>query len=219
MKSIRIWVLIITILSVFAATGFAETKFVSDSIPLSFRSGPSFENKILKYLKPGQTLDLLQLGEKWSKVRLSDGKEGWVLSRYLADQPASRDVLERLRVKHQHLMEQAEQLSDANEQLGIENKKLMAAVSDHEKALEALRKDYQTLQSESAEFITLKKQHDEAASSLQERNNRLASLEEQVASMELNYTIKWFLAGSGVLVLGIIIGFISRRPRRRSSLL
>jgi uncharacterized membrane-anchored protein YhcB (DUF1043 family) len=37
--------------------------------------------------------------------------------------------------------------------------------------------------------------------------------------MELNYTIKWFLAGSGVLVLGIIIGFISRRPRRRSSLL
>jgi SH3 domain protein len=219
MKSMRIWVLIIAILSVFAATGFAETKFVSDSIPLSFRSGPSFENKILKYLMPGQVLELQKFGEKWSKVRLSDGKEGWVLSRYLADQPASRDVLARLRVKHQNLTEQAQQLSDANEKLEIENGKLMAAVSDHEKALEALRKDYQTLQSESAEFITLKKKHDEAASSLQERNNRLATLEEQVASMELNYTIKWFLAGSGVLVLGIIIGFISRRPRRRSSLL
>ena len=219
MKSIRIWVLILALLSMFTATGLAETKYVSDSIPLSFRSGPSFENKILKYLKPGEVIELLQLGENWAKVRLADGKEGWVLSRYLADQPASRDVLERLRVKHQNLTEQAEQLSDANEKLALENKKLMSAVSDHEKALEALRKDYQTLQSESAEFISLKKKHDEASASLQDRNNRLASLEKQVASMELNYTIKWFLAGSGVLVLGIIIGFISRRPRRRSSLL
>ena len=219
MKSIRIWVLILALLSMFAATGLAETKYVSDSIPLSFRSGPSFENKILKYLKPGEVIELLQLGENWAKVRLADGKEGWVLSRYLADQPASRDVLERLRVKHQNLTEQAEQLSDANEKLALENKKLMSAVSDHEKALEALRKEYQTLQSESAEFISLIKKHDEASASLQDRNNRLASLEKQVASMELNYTIKWFLAGSGVLVLGIIIGFISRRPRRRSSLL
>ena len=219
MKSIRIGLLISSILLIFTAAGLAETKYVSDNIPLSFRSGPSFENKILKYLKPGQLLDLMQPGEMWSKVRLSDGKEGWVLSRYLTDYPASRDVLERLRVKHQNLTEQADQLSDANEKLADENRKLMAAVSDHEKALETLRKDYQTLQSESAEFITLKKKHDEAAASLQDRNNRLATLEEQVASMELNYTIKWFLAGSGVLVLGIIIGFISRRPRRRSSLL
>ena len=219
MKSIRIGLLISVILLIFTAAGMAETKYVSDNIPLSFRSGPSFENKILKYLKPGQLLELLQAGEMWSKVRLSDGREGWVLNRYLSDYPASRDVLERLRVKHQKLTEHADQLSDGNEKLTDENRKLKAAVSDHEKALETLRKDYQTLQSESAEFITLKKKHDETASSLQERNNRLATLEEQVASMELNYTIKWFLAGSGVLVLGIIIGFISRRPRRRSSLL
>lgn len=219
MNSIRRLGLILGILTFFTATGFAETKYVSDSIPLSFRSGPSFENKILKYLKPGQLMELLQPGEQWTKVRLADGKEGWVLSRYLADQPASRDMLDRLRVKHQSLTDQTDKLLEANEQLAVENKKLSAAVSDHEKALEALRKDFETLQSESAEFIELKKKYDEAASSLQDRNNRLVTLEEQVASMELNYTIKWFLAGSGVLVAGIIIGFISRRPRRRSSLL
>jgi SH3 domain protein len=219
MKSIRIWGLIVAILGGFTAIGFAETKYVSDSIPLSFRSGPSFENKILKYLKPGELLELQQRGERWSKVKLSDGKEGWVLSRYLSNQPASRDVLERLQVKHQNLTEELEKISQANEQLADENRKLTAAVSDHESALEALRKDYRTLQSESAEFISLKKKYDEASASLQDRNSRLATLEEQVASMELNYTIKWFLAGSGVLVLGIIIGFISRRPRRRSSLL
>mgnify|MGYP000316935716 CR=1 FL=1 len=219
MNSIRKVGLIVGILALFTATGFAATKYVSDSIPLSFRSGPSFENKILKYLKPGELMELLQPGEKWTKVRLADGKEGWVLSRYLSDQPASRDVLERLRVKHQSLTDQTDKLLEANEQLDSENKKLTAAVADHEKALETLRKDFETLQSESAEFITLKKKHDETAASLQDRNNRLVSLEEQVASMELNYTIKWFLAGSGAVVLGIIIGFISRRPRRRSSLL
>ncbi len=219
MKAFRKLLLILGILIVLTSTALAEVKYVSDTIPLSFRSGASFENKILKYLKPGQRLELLQAGETWAKVRLSDGKEGWVLSRYLTDFPASRDVLERLQVKHQNLTEQADKLVEANEQLASENKKLSAAVSDHEKALESLRKDYETLQSESAEFISLKKKHDETAASLQDRNNRLVTLEEQVASMELNYTIKWFLAGSGVLILGIIIGFISRRPRRRSSLL
>ena len=218
MNSIRKLGLIVGILALFTATGFAATKYVSDSIPLSFRSGPSFENKILKYLKPGELMELLQPGEKWTKVRLSDGKEGWVLSRYLSDQPASRDVLERLRVKHQSLTDQTDKLLEANEQLGSENKKLTAAVADHEKALETLRKDFETLQSESAEFITLKKKHDETAASLQDRNNRLVSLEEQVASMELNYTIKWFLAGSAVLIVGFLIGFSTKRQRRRPSL-
>lgn len=219
MNSIRRLVLIFGILSLFTTAGFAQTKFVTDSFTLTFRTGPSAENKILSFLKSGQRMELLQAGEKWSKVRLPDGKEGWVLSHYLADEPASRDLLERLQVKHQDLTDQADKLMEANEQLADENKKLSAAVSDHEKALEALRKDFETLQSESAEFIELKKKYDEAATRLQDRNNRLVTLEEQVASMELNYTIKWFLAGSGVLVAGIIIGFISRRPRRRSSLL
>lgn len=216
---IRKWMWVAGILCLMTATANAETKYITDTLTLTFRSGPSSENKILSFLKSGQRLELLQAGETWSKVRLPDGKEGWVLSRYLTDQPASADVLERLQAKHQELTEQSAKLMEANEQLADENQNLKAAVADHEKALESLRKDYETLQSESAEFIELKKKYEEAAARLQDRNNRLVTLEEQVASMELNYTIKWFLAGSGVLVLGILIGFISRRPRRRSSLL
>ena len=215
----RKWILAAGILCLLTATVYAETKYITDTLTLTFRSGPSSENKILSFLKSGQRLELLQAGETWSKVRLPDGKEGWVLTRYLTDQPASADVLGRLQAEHQELTEQSAELIGANEQLADENKNLKAAVADHEKALDSLRKDYETLQSESAEFIELKKKYEEAAASLRDRNNRLAALEEQVASMELNYTIKWFLAGSGVLVLGIVIGFISRRPRRRSSLL
>jgi len=216
---IRKWAPLFVIAILLTTNGFAQTKYITDDMTLTFRSGPSNEHKILSFLKSGQRLELLQAGEKWSKVKLPDGREGWVLSHYLSDQPASRDMLERLQAKHQVLTDQAAKLMEENEQLAEENKKLMAAVADHEKALETLRADFETLQSESAEFIALKKKYDEATASLQDRNSRLVTLEEQVGSMELNYTIKWFLAGSGVLVLGIIIGFISRRPRRRSSLL
>jgi hypothetical protein len=34
----------------------------------------------------------------------------------------------------------------------------------------------------------------------------------------MNYAIKWFLAGSAVLIVGFLIGFSTKRQRRRPSL-
>jgi hypothetical protein len=36
--------------------------------------------------------------------------------------------------------------------------------------------------------------------------------------LKLNQSIKWFLAGGGMILLGIVIGFSARRNKRRSSL-
>ncbi len=218
MKSICKAVLVTGVLYLLTVPGFAETKYVTDTITLTFRSGPSNEHKIISLLKSGQRMEVLEAGDKWARVRVADGREGWVLTQYLSDEPASRDLLANLQEKYQILSEQSATALEENEKLKEENTTLRAVVSDHEKALESLRKDYETLQSESAGFIELKKQYDEAAAQLAAKNERLSRLEEQVASMELNHYIKWFLAGSGVLAFGFVIGFSSRK-RRRSSLL
>jgi SH3 domain protein len=65
----------------------------------------------------------------------------------------------------------------------------------------------------------LKSKYDKAAAQLEEQTKRADSLEEQLNRFEMNQYIKWFLAGSGVLLVGFIIGFSARRQRRRPSLL
>ena len=65
----------------------------------------------------------------------------------------------------------------------------------------------------------LKEKYKTASGQLSEQTKRAEALDEELRSIEINQYIKWFLAGSGVLVVGFIVGFSARRQRRRPSLL
>ena len=71
------------VLMCFSANGFAESLYVTDQLKLTLRSGPSTEHKILAVVESGQKVEMLEPGEDWSKVRTANGKEGYVLARYL----------------------------------------------------------------------------------------------------------------------------------------
>ncbi len=73
----------------FSAVGFAETRYVTDLLKLPLRTGPSTEYKILALVESGQQVEVVEPGESWSKVRLGNGKEGYVLNRYLVARPTS----------------------------------------------------------------------------------------------------------------------------------
>ena len=74
------------------------------------------------------------------------------------------------------------------------------------------------MKAEAAGFLTLKSKYEAAASQLAEQTARVQKLEEQLTQMEMSAYIKWFLAGSGVLVVGFLIGFSTKRQRRRPTL-
>jgi len=75
----------------------AETKYVSDTLIITMRSGPSTSDKIVDTLKNGTPVTLLETDEnaRYSKVRLRNNTEGWVLHRYLIDSPTSKDQLKK----------------------------------------------------------------------------------------------------------------------------
>ena len=216
-KCLRGWGLLL-ILSLFATALHAETMYISDVLKITLRSGPSTENKILAVLQSGQTIEVITPGEEWTQVRMSNGKEGWVLSRYLTPSATHNLRLDRLQGKHKNLMAQAAALLEENNKLKAENKQLKADFEANQKQVQKTTSEYETLKSEAAEFLTVKANYERAASQLVEQTQRAEKLDEQVARMEMNYAIKWFLAGSAVLIVGFLIGFISKRPRRRPSL-
>jgi SH3 domain protein len=210
---------LLLLLGLFATAAGAETMYVSDNLKLTLRSGPSNDNKILAIIESGQQMELLEPGDEWSRVRLPSGKEGWVLSRYLTPDETSNVKLERLQVQHKNLMAQAAQLVEENKNLKMENEKLRTEFETSQKQMDKTRTDYENLRSESAEFLTLKSKYTTAASQLADQTVKAQKLEEQLTQMEMNTYIKWFLAGSGVLLVGFLIGFSTKRQRRRPPLL
>ena len=198
---------------------YAETMYISDVLKITLRSGPSTENKILAVLQSGQTIEVLTPGEEWTQVRMANGKEGWVLSRYLTPNATHNLRLERLQAKHKNLTVQSAALLEENNKLKTENRRLKTEFEANQKQVQKTTSEYETLKSEAAEFLTLKANYERAASQLVEQTEKAEKLDEQVARMEMNYAIKWFLAGSAVLIVGFLIGFITKRPRRRPSLM
>ena len=198
---------------------FAENMYVTDSLKLTLRSGPSTEYKILAVIDSGQQVELVQRGDEWSIVRLPDGKDGHVLSRYLTSDPPSSVLLERLQIKHNNLVKQGGTLLEDSTRFKSENKQLQTALSTAEEALKKLKNDYEMLRKTSAGALDLKAKYEMASQELTQKTQRVEQLDEQLAKIELNQYIKWFLAGSGVLLVGFFIGFSTRRQRRRSSLL
>ncbi len=203
----------------FSVNGFAETMYVTDVLKLTLRSGPSTEHKILSVVESGQQLEILEPGDDWSLVRLANGKEGYVLTRYLIPGPTHNVRLEQLQAKHKALMQQSATLLEENTRFRKQSKQGQLSLDDNAKALKKLRAEYDQLKAGSAEYLDLKEKYKTISRNLAEQTKRADALGEELRGIEINQYIKWFLAGSGVLLVGFIVGFSSRRQRRRPSLL
>ena len=207
------------VLMCFSANGLAESMYVTDLLKLTLRSGPSTEHKILSVVESGYQVEMLEPGEDWSLVRIADGKEGYVLTRYLVPEPTHNVRLEKLQTKHKAIVQQAATLLEENTRFRNESKKLKATSDRNEKALKKLHTDYDKLKAGSADYLELKEKYKTVSGQLAEQTKRAAALDEDLRAIEINQYIKWFLAGSGVLLVGFIVGYSARRQRRRPSLL
>ncbi|MBT8373199.1 MAG: TIGR04211 family SH3 domain-containing protein [Deltaproteobacteria bacterium] len=201
------------------AMSYAEKMYVTDVLNLTLRSGPSTENKILVMVKSGRQVDILERGEEWSLVKLANEKEGYVLNRYLQPNPTGRIRLEQLQITYDTIKQQEATLLEENTRFKNENEKLTAAIQSNEKMLKKLNGDYKKLKADSAEFLNLKSKHKQISGKLDAQTQRADALDAELSRIENNQYFKWFLAGSGVLLVGFVVGFASKRGRRRSSLL
>jgi SH3 domain protein len=198
----------------------AATMYVTDEIPVMVRQNPGPNRKIVAMPNVGTRLEVLENKEDgWSKVRLPDGKEGWTLTRYLTKGPSKQVIIDTLQRENKALKGKSKTLVEENPRLKTERDELQKALSEQTRTAENLKQSYETLKRESSKFLALKASYEKASHDLAESTKRQAELEEEVNALRNNKILKWFLAGAAVLVVGIIIGFISRRPKRRPTLL
>lgn len=191
----------------------------SSEVPL--RRGQGTEFKIDAVISDGTQVSLLEVEGDWAKVMLDGGKEGWILKRYLSDEKPLRDQVVEL---VQNKVELEEKLIDTESQLA----ELMQVHSQTEQDLVVcmddrgtIKKDYVQLQQDTADVVLTKKNLIAAEKQLNELGNNLATLQMENKSLKNQSSLIWFLSGSGVLLVGLLIGVIfgKKSKKRYSSLL
>lgn len=200
------------------STGWSETMYVVDLMKVTVRSGPGNEHKTIALVETGNTVELVRSEGDWSLIRTGSGAEGFILSRYLTSNQPSKFRLDQLQEKNKTLGAQAAGLLEENQKLKTENEKLVAAVSEGQREVGALRREFEAFQKEASRFTELKASHDELTAELSHKNQTITQLEAQANDLLNPAYFYWFLAGAGVLLVGFLTGFSVRRQRRRSSL-
>ena len=206
-------------LAVLSSPVLAATLYVSDVMEITLRTGPGTDRKIIAMLRSDQAVELLEEGPDWTRVRTQNGKEGWVVSRFLTPQPPNRILLPRLQKEYAAVKEKVEALTEENTQLTAENSRLSSALNDNQTAIEKLNTSYDALKKDSADFINLKARFEKTSAELAKQTSLAEQFESELSKLRFNERVQWFLSGAGVLLLGMIIGAVLKRQRRRSSLL
>jgi len=204
-------------LLILAGNAVAETRYVSDSLEITMRSGKGTNFGITRMLRSGTSVEVLATDKKtgYTQVRTKSGKEGWVLSRFLMKGQAARD---RLAKAEKSLAE-----------LELENRKLTTATTALTSEKTGLEKNLQALEGESRgvsqELSEIKRTASSALaidSENKDLKGRMVSLERRLQTVQQeNETLKdrtardWFMVGAAVVLLGVIVGLIIPKIRFR----
>lgn len=209
MKRLFVLYLLLLILIIPTDPVHAETRYATDDFTVPVRSGASTRHKIVRMVSSGTPLEILRTGDEgYTQVRTPEGTVGWILTRYLMDQPPTR--------------EQVTQLEERMAVLESENQTLQGEKA----ALETTRADLTRCSEELAEVrraasqtLAIEEDNVRLQQEMAAINQQLLELETQNISLEDESKRDWFLAGAGVvagsLLLGLIIPNIPWRRRRR----
>ena len=195
----------------------AEVKYVTDEFEVTMRSGTSTSNSIVRLLRSGQSVTLVEadLASQYSLVETDGGTQGYVLNRYLMDEPAAKETLQKLRSTHQQQTLQLQQQ--------------LAEVKQLKQELQQEQTDSQTLKttlSASEEELSVVREAAQNTLNILEQNKRLQAVvddlrQEKTALSDTNAElsdstqIDWFVRGAAVSLIAFIIGILVTRIRWR----
>ena len=116
----------------------ADPSWVSGQVKLNLRRGPSTEYKIIGSVTSDQSVSILDTDSGWTKVRLDDGREGWIPGGYLSNDAPPAIRLAQLETEARTLRERLEKTEDEAERLRSEHGSLVASDTEQRERIAQL---------------------------------------------------------------------------------
>ncbi len=204
------------------SSAYAETRYISDQLIVTVRSGKGNQYKILETLPTATPVKVLEDGKTYVKVITPKGTEGYIQSHYVSKaQPKSYQITQlkkELKALQQQLAEEQQNVQTAQKEANIQKQKITELTQQLDQTRAKLSQtgsDYKALLNKSDNVLSLSNENDKLIEENHLLNSELLLLREENQKFHRSNMIQWFLAGAGVLFLGWIIGKLSRKKTRR----
>lgn len=209
-------ILIILFLSIIGFTAVAEEiRYVNDKLIITIRSGPSIQNKIVRKIESGARLEVFDTSPdgKYSQIRTQKGVEGWVLSQYLVEEPVAAHRLKRVEKSLDAEIKKTSRLTEKVNELrsiikGLETEKSTLSKNNNE-----MKSEITTISKAASRPIELDRENKDLRESLGKISTELQIVSNKYQKIKDNDQQEWFIIGAGVLLAGILLGFIIPKLR------
>lgn len=203
-----------------ASAASAQSAWVSDEFEVTLRTGPSTSNTIALMVPSGTQLQILEEVQEtgYTRVRTGGGTEGWVLTRYLMGEPSAREQLETL---SRQLIDANEEAASMGAQLGTirneydaANRMILGLETDNAE----LQSQLEDISSRAANTLAIDRQNQVLQQKLTDAEIRISVLEQERERLASQSGRNWFITGSAVLIVGVLLGLVLPRMKfqRRS---
>ena len=210
-------ILLCSLILVTSTTIAEEIRYVSDSLIITMRTGQGTSHKIIKSPTTGTRMVLLEEDKEsgYSLVRLDNGLEGWVLSRYLVDKPVAKTRLIKAEKEIAVLSKQVDELNQQLSSVSSNKNSLQKSSSQLEKANKALEKELAQIKDISSNQIAINEENKELKEKLLTLKRDMQTVQQENLSLQDSSARDWFLIGAGVLIAGVAMGLIVPNLRFR----
>ncbi len=214
---IKLFSIIIGLLLSTSAT-LAQTKYVTDDFEVMLRTGPSIQNKIVRPLRSGTRIQVLRedSGNGHSQVQTSSGEIGYLLTRFLSENPSARNTVTKLKSQLAQLSSEPDGIralllesQDQNELLIGQNIQLTNAAQEAQNELAEIKEL-------SGDVIKLSAQNQKLETEVQQLLLQLDDIRIQNEALKDNSERVRNLVGAGILLVGLFLGWILSKAGTRN---
>lgn len=208
---------LVSLFLVMAGNAAAETRYISDRLEITMRSGKGTKFGITRMLRSGTPVEVLDIDKAsgYSQIRTKSGKEGWVLSRFLMRGRAARDQLTTAE-KNLAELELANNKMMANIKTLTQEKKLLeASLSDLDGESRNVNQELAEIKRTASSALALNTENKNLKGRVVSLEREMQTLNQENESLKDRTARDWFMVGAAVILLGIITGLIIPRIRFR----
>lgn len=188
---------IFSTLVIVSQCAFAQTQYVSENLSTYLRKGAGDQFKIVGTIKSGEAVTVLEQKDKYTQIRDSRNREGWLLTSELSNTPSSKEQVPTLQKKIDELTLKLNQINN-----------------DWQQRTNEMQRRTQQAEKQSSELLEQNSQLNRQLDILKNKNKDLDAM---LDSEKRGIIIRWFIYGGSVFAAGLILGLIIPVliPRRR----
>ena len=212
MKSKLIFLfLLLTIPVGFVVAAHADTQYVSDMLLLTIRDYPDKDANILGSLKTADSVEVLEAGDRFMRIRTKEGLEGWVQKKFITAGKPKAIIIKEMKNEISQLKAKIEEFENNRD---ADLNEIRANSQDDKLKIEQLTEKYNNLLKESkTKIAALTGARDKLKAINTELNIEVDNLTKDLNSHPKTKRIQFFLVGAGVLLLGFFLGLASKRKK------